>query len=409
MKKAISILLAVLMIFSLVSCKGSTGAGSPSPADTSSPGQSSPPPAAASDTGSASESPTASADPSLNANAAGFFTSGVDPHSRKTYKIVYAYTMTLLLTQMLADSIRAFEDRLNFTLSTTTGELDADRYITNIETLAGNGEVDGFIAEIDPQVCTRINEVYQELGIPYIGLINSIRDESGSEIVPCVGLDQFAAGATTIQWLYDNYKTYWGDIDTSEIALLDFTFSTLPDLQSRSDGAIAKFKELFPNNTMFFTADAAVTNTVDSDSSYKAVAAIFAANPDVKYWWVPCAIENFAQGAARAAESMGIEHKVLITDVGSDVLCSEWENNYDGCWVSCLAISNYLYAAPTISGLVSLIDGKSTHESLWSHMRAPGDKCTFYLTSSQMVTKDTYKDYFNGIAETLEVPLPYPS
>lgn len=409
MKKAISILLAILMIFTLISCKSGTGAGSQSPANAPSPTQSSPSPAAASDPGSASQAPEVTEDPSVNADSAGFFTSGVDPHSRKTYKIVYAYTMTMLLTQMMADSMKAFEDKLNFTLTTSTGELDADRYITNIQTLAGNGDVDGFVAEIDPQVSTRINEIYQELGIPYIGLFNSVRDESGSEIVPCVGLDQFAAGATTIQWLYDNYKTYWGDIDTSEIALLDFTFSTLPDLQARSDGAVAKFKELFPNNTMFFTADAAVTNTVDADSSFKEVSAIFAAHPEVKYWWVPCAIETFAQGAARAAESMSIESKVLITDVGSDVLCSEWENNYDGCWVSCLAISNYLYAAPTISGLISMIDGKSTPESLWPHLRAPGDKCTFYMTSSQMVTKDTYKDYFNAIATTLEFPLPYPS
>jgi DNA-binding LacI/PurR family transcriptional regulator len=317
--------------------------------------------------------------------------------------------MTMLLSQMLTDSMNAFSKKLNFTLTTTTGELDADKYITNIQTMANNGEVDGFVAEIDPQVSTRINEVYQELKIPYICLFNSVRDDAGSEIMPCIGLDQKAAGATTIQWLYDNYKTYWGDIDTTKIALLDFTFSTLPDLQARADGAIGKFKELFPKNTQFFTADAAVTNTVDADSSYKAVSAIFSAHPEIEYWWVPCSIETFAQGTSRCAESLKIEDHVLITDVGSDVLCSEWQNSYDGCWVSCLAISNYLYAAPTVCGLIALIDGKATPESLWQKQRAPGDKCTFYQTSSQMVTKTTYKDYFNGIAKTLEFELPYPS
>jgi hypothetical protein len=409
MKKLISVLLAALMLTTLISCQ-TAGSGPASPAASGSASSSVSPSAAApapTEPAATSAAPAsaAPADVTTGANPVGFFTDGVDPSSRKTYKLVYAYTMTMLLSQMMTDSMNAFKDKLNFTLTTTTGELDADKYITNIETLANNGEVDGFIAEIDPQVGTRINEVYQELKIPYIGLFNSIRDEAG----PCIGLDQKAAGATTIQWLYDNYKKYWGDIDTSQIALLDFTFSTLPDLQGRADGAIEKFKELFPNNTMFFTADAAVTNTVDADSSYKTVSPIFTAHPDVKYWWVPCSIETLAQGTARAAEALNMQDRVLITDVGSDVLCSEWETNYDGCWVSCLAISNYLYAAPTVCGLVAMIDGKATPESLWQSQRAPGDKCTFYLTGSQMITKDTYKEYFNGIAKTLEFPIPYPA
>ncbi len=104
-----------------------------------------------------------------------------------------------------------------------------------------------------------------------------------------------------------------------------------------------------------------------------------------------------------------MEDRVLIVDVGSDILCSEWDTGYDSSWTSCLAISNYLYAAPAICGLVSMMDGMSTPESLWPDMKKDGDVAAFYSTPSQMVTKDTYKDYFNGIAENAGMTLPYPA
>ncbi len=400
MKKVVSVLLAILMLFALFACGTKTdSSGSPSTQTSQTHASSSPSEAAVSESAEP-EPETTMEDVSANENEVGFFTSGVDPQSREPYEIVFAYTMTMLLYEEMTKAMRALSEKLNFTVSTTTGELDADKYITNIETLAAQG-VDGFVADIDPAVADRINEVYQELGVPYITIFSAVRDENGSAIAPCVLLDGYETGATTVQWLYDNYKTYWGDIDTSKIALLDYTFSSLPDLQLRSDGAIAKFKELLPDNTMFFTADAAVTSTVDAESAYNQTAPIFTANPDVEYWWVACSIETFAQGTARAVESLEMEDSVLIVDVGSDVLCSEWDNGYDGSWVSCLAISNYLYATPALCALVAMIDGKADFDTLWTSRRAPGDQATLYYVGYDMVTKDTYKEYFQNINDEL--------
>jgi hypothetical protein len=54
-----------------------------------------------------------------------------------------------------------------------------------------------------------------------------------------------------------------------------------------------------------------------------------------------------------------------------------------------------------------LLDGKATPDSLWSGQKAAGDKATFYCTPSQMITKDNYKEYFNGYAKIAQAPLPY--
>jgi ABC-type sugar transport system substrate-binding protein len=386
MKKAISVLLAMLMVFALFACTAKEPA--PSPSTPASPSQAPSP--------SESQAPSEPADVSENENEIGFFFSGVDPASRDPYQIVFAYPRNMTLMQNLTDRLKDFSTKLNYTIETTTGDGDIDLYLQNIEILAGKG-VDGFITNPDPATSERIVEVLNETGVPYMILLNSVRDASGSSILPCATLDGFAAGESEVQWLYDNYKTYWGDIDTADIGLISINWSPNVDLATRHEGSLAKFNELLPNNSdNVFTCDG-VTGKMDAETGYNMTTPIFSANSHVKYWFVTSALEMYSQGAARAAEALGIDKNVLVTCVGSDVLRAEWDAGYDGCWVSCVAISDYLYVAPTISALVAIIDGKATHESLWASRRAPGDKGTIYYIGNEIVTKDTYKDYYASV------------
>lgn len=406
MKKVISVLLALLLTFALFSCSGTTSGSSASPSAPASPS----PSAVASPSAAPEASPPSAAptDVSAMADDVGFFTDGVDPQSRKTYNLVHMYPFTLLLFEKMTECFNDYGKTLNIKVTPSTSEGDMDKFIQNIQTFADQGNIDGFLVVVDAATSDRILEVLDETTIPYMTWCNSVRDKAGSELVPCVGLDQKAASATTVQWLFDNYKTYWGDIDPTQIALMNLNASVNVDLNDRAVGAEAKFKELLPTNGGIYNLDMVADFT--PDVAYNQASTTFAGNPNVKYWFVTNCVEMYSQGVARAAEALGLEKKVLITDVGSDVLCSEWDTNYDGAWKSCLAISNYLYAAPALCGLVALIDGKATPESLWASMRAPGDKATFYGAASSMITKDTYKAYFNGYAAKVDgAPVPYPN
>jgi len=408
MKKAISILLALIMIFALFACAGQKAGSSPSasPSASQAPAPASseaPAPAASSD------APAGPVDLTKNADEVGFFESGVDPFSRKTYNFVHMYPMTLLLFEKMTECFNHYgSTRLNCKVTPSTTENDMDKFVQQIQTFADQGDVDGFIMVIDPPTKERILEVLDETKIPYIVWCNSMRDDnSGKMLTPCVGLDQKEAAEITVQWLFDNYKNYWGDIDVSQIALLNIDTSLSVDLRERGIGAEEKFKELIPNNAGIFYIDMLTDFT--QEFAFNQASAVFSAHPEIKYWFSTNCVEMNSQGVARAVETLGIEDKVLITDVGSDILCSEWETGYDGSWVSCLAISNYLYAAPTISALVAIVDGTTTWEDLWTDRRAPGDKYTFYSATSMMVTKDTYKDYFNKYCELAGAPLEYPN
>jgi len=397
MRKAISLLLAMIMAATLFACGGAPAVSpSASPSAPASPSPTQPASPAATDTAS----PGGVVDVSASEDEFGFFSSGVDPNSRKTYEVLFAYPRNMTLMQNLTDTLEDFSKKLNYNLSTTTGDGDIDVYLQNIEVYASRG-VDGIITNIDPSTSQRIIEVLNETGAQWMDILNSVRDENGSNLVPCATLDGYTAGESEIQWLYDNYKTYWGDIDTSQIGLISINWSPNVDLSTRHEGAIAKFKELLPNNDKIFTCDG-VTGKMDADTGYNMTAPIFTANSDVKYWFVASCLEFYSQGAARAAEALKIDKNVLVTCVGSDVLSDEWNNGYKGCWVSCVAVADVLYVTPTICALVALMDGKATHETLWSQKRAPGDKATLYFIKNEIVTVDTYKEYFDRIEKQLE-------
>ncbi len=409
MKKLFSVLLALLMVFALFACN--KPAAEEDSAAPSAPAETSTAPSAPAETSTAPSAEESTApemvDITKNADEVGFFESGVDPQSRDTYEIVHMYPFTLLLYELMTQCFELYAERLNCHITPSTSEADYDKFIQNIEIFAAEGNTDGFIVVIDADTAVRIKEVLDESGIAYVAWCNSVRDENGSEIVPCVGLAQYEASQTTLQWLYDNCKTYWGDdVDYSKIALMNTNSSSNVDLNDRAVGATDKFNELIPNNAGVFELD--MVNDFTQDAAYNKAAATFSANPDIEYWFVTNCVEMYSQGVARAVEQLKIEDKVLITDVGSDILCSEWETGYNGSWVSCLAISNYLYAAPAICGVIALIDGTATWDTLWTDLRAPGDQYTFYGAASTMITKDTYKDYFNKYAEMADAPLPYP-
>jgi ABC-type sugar transport system substrate-binding protein len=243
--------------------------------------------------------------------------------------------------------------------------------LQNIEIYNDQG-VDGYIIVIDASANMRIKEVLDETGLPYIDILNSVRDSSGSSIVPCIGMEGITVGREMTTWLFDNYKNYWGEIDTSTLGLLNFTFSPNVDFQDRYDGNLAMFQELLPGNTNTFEADG-VTGGLNEETGYDLASAILAANPQVEHWFVPACLELYAQGTMRAAESLGMQDRVLITAVNSDVLSALWDSGYEGCWVSCVASTSYQYAAPALSAVVSLINGTETFESLWSNIRKPTD------------------------------------
>lgn len=394
MKKLLALLLVSLMIFSLAACSGKTDTSDTS-SQPSSPPPSEEPPPASSAPDDIPENGAPVKNPSANANSIGYFTDGVDPNSRDTYDIVWAYMRPMALFLNIRDALTSLEPVFNVKITDYCANSDIDEMIQNIEIFADQG-YDGYIIVIDASANMRIKEVLDDTGLPYIDILNSVRDSNGSAIVHCIGMEGITVGREMTKWLFDNYKKHWGEIDTSKLGLLNFTFSPNEDFHDRFNGNSEMFQELAPGNTNIFDADG-VTGGLNEETGYDLASAILASHPEVEYWFIPACLELYAQGAMRAAESLGMQDRVLISAVNSEVLTALWDSGYEGCWVSCVASAPYQYAAPALSGIVSLLNGTETFDSLWSSIRKPSDELTFYEIATEIVTKDTYLDYFEYV------------
>lgn len=394
MKRILALVLVSLMVISLAACAktASTNNSPPpsSPASTTGTNTASPPPAETPDDSGPIKNPSA------NANSIGFFTDGVDPNSRDTYEIVWAYMRPMALFLNIRDALTSLEPVFNVKITDYCANSDIDEMLQNIQIFADQG-YDGYILVIDASANMRIKEVLDETGLPYIDILNSVRDESGSAVVHCIGMEGITIGREMTKWLFDNSEKYFGEkIDTAKLGLINYTFSPNKDFHDRFEGNLAMFQELAPGNTNIFEADG-VTGGLNEETGYNLASAILAAHPEVEYWFIPACLELYAQGAMRAAESLGMQDRVLITAVNSEVLTALWDSGYEGCWVSCVASAPYQYAAPALSGIVSVLNGTETIDSLWSSIRKPTDKLTFYEIGTEIVTKDTYKDYFEFV------------
>jgi ABC-type sugar transport system substrate-binding protein len=301
-----------------------------------------------------------------------------------------------ILSEQMVACFQQVGKKLNYNMSDSCSNNDPELYLQQLEAAAASGKYDGFFLGLDTNIQDRITEILDEYKFPYVSIFNPMRDDGGANIAPTILLDGYSNGSRSIQWLYDNYKTYWGEIDPSKIALVDFTLSIVPDIQSRSDGAIDKFNELLPDNPQY-TLDSLVGG-VTADNAVNEVTTLVAGHPEIEYWWFMCGIEDLATGATRAIETLGKGDNVLIVTIGDVNLRAEWDGGYqDNTFVGCIAISNYLYAAPAAAGLVAMVDGRATMDTLWQERRAPGDKSTVWLVDSVFITRDTYKDYLSSV------------
>jgi ABC-type sugar transport system substrate-binding protein len=392
MRKLISLLLALILLTALLAACG----------DKTPPPETSPAAVSPSATPGTDGPGTDAATPAGEASKAGYIDDPVDHYDRDTYQIAYLAPAFMFLQQSWFAGMQEFEERLNIKVTSFSGEGDNDLYLQTIEIIADQG-FDGIIIDCEVSVANRAYELLEESKLPYIAFVQSLIDGDNQTVCPQVVLDQYQTGEKVINWLVDNYRSYWGEIDTSKLGLIDVCMSTQPDLATRAIAPEKIFKETFPDGT-FFSADTATAGGVTPDAAYSLVSAIASSNPQIERWWVTGSTEFFGVGAARALEELGKTDTSLICVVGAGQVVVDWDSMAEDTkspLVACLAISDLLYAAPAVSGIVALIDGRATKEDLWLDKTPAGwqfgEKYGVWLVENDVVTRETYKTYFDEI------------
>lgn len=326
----------------------------------------------------------------------------VDYAAGETYHFVYISSDDNVLQQQMLEAYTTLEEKYNFTIEYATSDGDDELFISTLQTLVDRGDVDGFMVQTSSYMSDVCLPILQESGIPWINQFTEFYDEDGNVATPTCIIPQWQSGYDSLEWICQNYKDYWGDVNTDEIGLITVDYSVSAPLADRTVGIVDCYKEYIGNDNIFVEDSYAAgeSHWMTLEGGYDPVSTIVSSNPDIKYWMFSSCLEYYSQGAARAAEDLGINDSMLISTVGSPMFIDEVEAGYEGAWVGCICINNYAYATPIVLGLRALCDGRATQESLWPDKHnyfSEDDAYGTWLADYAFVTADTYEDYMAEI------------
>jgi hypothetical protein len=391
MKRAIAILLVLSAALALAACG----------ADTAGESSQSPPPEQSAVTpsgdGNIPENTVPTPNPD-NPSHVGYWDDPVDHFARPTYRAV---NYQVYSDESLERRNRAMnylgKTKMNIEFELFNANGDNEKFINSLDLYRDR---DGMIIGHDYAAKKRVLEVLREMDgdFQWLNLMIPFQDDETQELfAPAVVLDGYKIGEMSTQWLVDNYKDYWGEVDTSKIGFIFLNLSTIDVFRPREAAAKAVWEENFPDNLLLI-GDAS-GQQISAELVYNMITSFTTGHPEIEYWFINAAMMMFPAPAARAVETLGIADNVLITCCESYGVTDEWDAGAYGALVSCVASADDLLTAPAISGLIALIDGRATQETLWEDARQEryGSKYTMYPIEIAMVTPDTYKEYFSGV------------
>ena len=390
MKRIFSLLLVVLLMFSIVACNNTT---TETDTDTESPSTET----AAADDDTQSDAADSQAD---SENEIGFFNADYDYSQNDTYEVVYMMYATSALNAAFMEGFQVWADRTNCELNEYSSNADNDAFITSLEVFAAQG-IDGFILDPDTSIQSRVYDVCTENELNWISGMSPMMDyETGEYWGPCVGFDNYAFGGDMAEWLIDYAETTWGLTDFEKVGFISIDFSVTAQLHQRTTGAQDVWNGQFPDYAdNFIIIDGASTGQLTSEASFNLVSATLSTYADMEYWLVAGCIDDYSDGAARAAEQAGKADCTVATTIGGTSLIAHWDAGEDSCWKSAIFTAQTLYSEPIFMGLYAIMNGDATPETLWPDWVDHSTNQTYasLLMPAFTLTIDNYQDYLEWV------------
>ena len=376
MKKTITLLLALLMIFTLFACTKKPADDTPSENTGSDP---------------ATSPSSDKIDGETEGTVEGL--TGLDENG-DPYTFVYTCrTLTNTFNKNVDISMQYLADLYGFNYIGADEE-DYNAYIIQLETYCDQG-VDGFFLNTNEEIALRAYEVVSEAGIPALFESVAIRNEAGELQTAGVELNGYGCGAECGIWLSENYKEYFGEVDPKEIGFMGVTFSSIYNFGLRIGGAEDKVKEMIPGIPAenFFVADQVAQGSFGAEPTYNEVAPIISAHPEIKYWLMMSAVDDWGGGVARAAEELNMDANVLVATPGGHLLVTEWDAGYKGCWAATSYYEAYDFAVVVVEGMLEHYNNGTAIKDLWPEWKEEGSEYACVKITGTMVTVDNYLEY----------------
>lgn len=389
MKRILALALGLVMAFTLFAC-GKTTTAPPSSAPAS--------PSASTPAETAAPAETTEPDGGQDGGTIGYLTDKVDHFARDPYKLIsMALNTSTTYTQRINENLANWGTVLNYELVVYNANEDYDAYLNELEvqTMAG---ADGFFCGMSGPLISRTREICLELDVDFIGCPTAFADDKTGEITyPSVNQSEYGNGKLMMGWLADNYTNYWKDpVDEAKLGLIIITFSPVIGIHNRLPGVQDVFVKEFPGAAgNIFVADCvAHPDGFSSTAAYDLTAQYMTANTSIEKWFVATLVDDWAIGATRSIEALKKEASALVVSIQSDAFIAEVEaETKPSVYIAASAISVAELTGLMATGLVAMLDGRATPESLWPEWVRDGEKYPCIDLDGKMITRETYKQW----------------
>ena len=331
--------------------------------------------------------------------SAGQPSSAASGAGEKKWKLEYfASSMTVEWEQEVTAALKKLGAENNFELLSGDANRNIDTQLSQIDT-AINQRIDGAVLfVVDEKGASAAVDKLNQAKIPVIGESMKLRDGNGNNIAPYVELDAHRVGAECADWVAQNYKSCGADFsDLSKVGFIANTNSKYQTDVQRTDGFRDEFVKAFPGlpKSNLFTADCAAeaTGNDNTEASYKQVSAVVSANPNIKWWVIMGAVDNYAMGACRAVEAAGLVDHTILVSAGGELAVKEWANGTGKAWRAVCYYDAMDFANKIVDGMMSILrDGKSSTD-IYPESKTTGQKYAAFEISGNMCTAKDYKQY----------------
>lgn len=408
MKKALALLLALLMVLSLVAC-GGNGGDTKEPDSTPS-GDTTP----AGDDNTGDETPTVTeATPNMNEDGTpnldriAYYDRNYDYTQNEKFKVMYLAASSSFLYQMGADAYAHWAPLFNCEwCDFVSSEGDSDLYMTQLQQNIDSG-VQGFILDPDNTIFPAVAELltnYPE--IQWMSQMSPPRDGEtgdglpvgGNMIHPYIGFDNYDAGAQQVYYLDEWRKANIPDASWDEIGLACFTYSVSPPLAEREVGARETFEKVGGNMDNYTAVDC-VSGGLTQQSGIDTFTPVVTNNPNLKYWLIVGLIDDFAQGAAVVVDQAGLTDNSCITAFGGAGWIAQTDAGQQNAFRAALFTANNLYSEPILGCVYAFLMGWATPDTIFpswlkeNDHGAEGHTYASVLLPTCWLEADTYQQY----------------
>ncbi len=378
MKKALALVLALLLVFTLFACNTKTEEPDAGGSDAGASDAVSTEPEAADSvappTGDGSSPyPNANEDGSINLDTIASYDQNYDYSKNPTYKFAYLSQSGSALYAMSADAFEYWAPLFNMEWAgfhSSNG--DNDLYMTMLQNLIDQG-VTGFVLDPDSTIMPAISDVLDaNPEVQWMTFMAPPRDHSEGEGVPVggnlihphVGFSYYDCGMMLTEKLLEWKDATYPDVSLDDIAMLSFTYSVVPELDDRHVGAKDAWLAAGGSEDNYFVVDCLSTG-LDIQGGLDACSPVISTETDYEYWLINGNIDDWAIAAASVLDQQGLTETSCVVTMGGSGAITQWDSGQFDSLHYAFFTAQTLYGEPVIGAVYAFLNGWATPETVW--------------------------------------------